>query len=240
MKDKIVQAREGLSGKRSICVLTGAGISAESGIPTFRGKDGLWKNYRAEELATPYAFEKNPKLVWEWYSWRREIISRASPNEGHYAIAKMENVFPDFLLITQNVDGLHAAAGSKKMVELHGNIWRVKCTICYYKGEDRNVSVKYPPLCPNCEGLLRPDVVWFGEPLSPSVLSTAFEAVSRCEVMLVVGTSAVVQPAASLAWKAISSGAFTIEVNIEPTGLSDRVDVSLRGRAGDILPLLIE
>ena len=224
-----------------LLVLTGAGISAESGIPTFRGKDGLWRSHRPEDLATPSAFERDPKTVWEWYDWRRGLIAAASPNPGHQVIARLEEIIPDFLLSTQNVDGLHRRAGSRRLQEIHGSIWTVRCTTCGWTAEDRRVPIQpLPPACPedSCGGLLRPGVVWFGEELPPDVIRSVFRAAESCQTVLVVGTSAVVQPAATLPLVARDHGAAIIEVNPEPTPLSEVADTVLRGPSGDLLPLV--
>jgi NAD-dependent deacetylase len=227
------------SAKR-LCVLTGAGISAESGIPTFRGPGGLWREYRAEDLATPEAFARDPKLVWEWYDWRRGLVAQAEPNAGHHALAQLESVVPEFTLITQNVDGLHRRAGNRKMLELHGNLWRTRCTRCGKEVDDTRVPLpEIPPTC-ECGALLRPAIVWFGEPLPPDVWHNAEEAARTADVLLVVGTSAVVYPAASLAPLAKASGARVIEINTGATPLSDLVDCSLRGAAGEVLPRLLQ
>lgn len=242
MTDDIARARDLLDHATSVAVLTGAGISAESGIPTFRDAlTGLWENFRPEELATPEAFEANPRLVWDWYAWRREIVAKAAPNEGHRALAELERQCRehevDFTLVTQNVDGLHREAGSRRVVELHGNIRRVKCF-------DRDHPVAaWPegegvPACPRCGSLLRPDVVWFGESLPPEALAAAFAAARTCDVFLCVGTSTVVEPAATLPFIALESGARVIEVNPQPTPLSARASISLRGSAAEILPQL--
>lgn len=223
-----------------VAVLTGAGISAESGIPTFRGEDGLWKRYRPEELATPEAFARDPALVWEWYDWRRQIIARSRPNPAHITLAEMEDFLPNFTLITQNVDGLHQAAGSRKVLELHGNIWRVRCVREGIVTENREVPLKeIPPRC-KCGALLRPDVVWFGEPLPQDVLEKAFKAAEECEIMLVIGTSAVVQPAASIPLAALRRGAVVMEINPHETPLSPYVTETMRGKAGETLPSLWE
>ena len=222
----------------SIAVLTGAGISAESGVPTFRGSGGLWRDYRAEDLATPHAFRREPEIVWEWYAWRRGLIGACRPNSAHLTLAKMEKHFDDLLLVTQNVDGLHGLAGSRKVVELHGNIWRLRCTRnCRPTWEDRRVPLpELPPRCPGCGSLARPDVVWFGEPMPTAPLESAYAAVRRCQLMLVVGTSAVVQPAASLPLLAKESGAYVVEINPQPTPLSSTVDEILRAPAAEALP----
>lgn len=229
---------EALASARSVAVLTGAGVSAESGVPTFRGADGLWRRYRAEELATPEAFARDPKLVWEWYDWRRQRIAGCRPNAAHQVLARLEGHYPDFLVITQNVDGLHQMAGSRRLVELHGNIWRLRCTDDGTRVEDRRVPLPLiPPTCP-CGALQRPDVVWFGEALPGEALRAASEAAGRCEIFLVLGTSALVQPAASLPLAARERGATVVEVNLEPTAISSRVDYTLCGPAGEVLPRL--
>ena len=222
---------------KRVAVLTGAGISAESGIPTFRGEEGLWKTYRAEELATLSAFIKDPRLIWEWYDWRRGIIGSKDFNPGHQVLASWEKLFPAFHVITQNIDGLHQKAGSYNILELHGNIWKLRCTEEETITEDHNTPLgEIPPHCPNCGALLRPHVVWFGESLNPSILQSAFALSSSCEVMFVVGTSAVVQPAASLPLSAADSGATVVEINPDPTPITPYADFSFRGKAGDILP----
>ncbi|MBN1138640.1 MAG: NAD-dependent deacylase [Anaerolineae bacterium] len=226
---------------RSVAVLTGAGVSAESGAPTFRGEDGLWRNYRAEDLATPGAFYRDPRLVWEWYDWRRSLIAGCRPNAAHHTLAQMERRFDDWTLITQNVDGLHQMAGSRNVVELHGNIWRMRCTReCQAPWEDRTVplltSSRILPTCTRCGGLARPDVVWFGESLPGDALAAALAAAQRCQVMLVVGTSTVVQPAASLPLVALRQGAYVVEINPQPTPLSDAVDEVIREPAALALP----
>jgi NAD-dependent deacetylase len=223
---------------RSVAVLTGAGISAESGVPTFRGEGGLWHNYRAEDLATPLAFRKNPQLVWEWYNWRRGLIGACQPNAAHWTLAEMERYFDEFVLITQNVDGLHHLAGSQQLVELHGSIWRMRCTrMCQSPWEDRAVPLpELPPHCPACGALARPDVVWFGESLPGEALNGAFVAAQSCHMMLVIGTSALVQPAASLPVVALQSGAYVVEINPQQTPLSNAVDKAIRQQAATALP----
>jgi len=224
-----------------IAVLTGAGISAESGIPTFRGKDGLWRQFRAEELATPQAFFRDPKLVWEWYDWRRGIIGAKEPHAGHRVLARWERYFPHFVLITQNVDGFHRRAGSQNVLELHGNIWEVRCTQEGTIVENTECPLrKMPPLCPACGAMLRPNVVWFGESLPSETLEEAYAASASCDVMFAIGTSAYVQPAASLPLLAAERGAKIIEVNPEPTPLSSTADLSFLAKAGEILPLINE
>jgi NAD-dependent deacetylase len=223
--------------KQPVVVLTGAGVSAESGIPTFRGAGGLWRDYRATDLATPQAFRRDPKLVWEFYDWRRQVIAPCQPNPAHETIAIMEQTLSDFCLVTQNIDGLHQKAGNRDILTLHGDIWRVRCTRCDYAGQNHEVPLsEIPPHCPQCNRLLRPDVVWFGETLPASVLEAAWTASQRATWMLVVGTSALVEPAASLPLLAKQNGATLIEVNPDSTPLSTYADEILRGPAGQVLP----
>jgi NAD-dependent deacetylase len=237
--EDIKRAAEMIRNAKRIAVLTGAGISSESGVPTFRGKDGLWRQFRAEDLATPEAFSRDPKLVWEWYNWRRGLIGKVEPNPAHTILAKWETVFPEFALITQNVDGLHVKAGSKNILELHGNIWKLRCTKEGTITENHATPLAdVPPRCPACGEMLRPHVVWFGESLDPSILHRVFALCSHCDVMLVIGTSAFVQPAASLPFYASDAGAKIIEINPEPTPLTSLVNLSLQGKAGEILPLI--
>jgi len=235
----ISSIRDRLVDASSVAVLTGAGISADSGIPTFRGKEGLWRSFRPEDLATPEAFRRDPRLVWEWYNWRREIIATKDPNAAHYALVEMEKRAASFHLITQNVDGLHAKAGSKNLIEIHGNIWKVRCTICGAVSENYDVPIEILPWCFNCNGLLRPHIVWFGEPLDPEDIRRCMEILSRCEIMLVIGTSGVVQPAASFVAMAKRGGAYVVEVNLEETPNSYLVDEVLIGRASEVVPMLI-
>ncbi len=222
-----------------VVVLTGAGISHESGIPTFRGPGGLWRNFRPEELATPQAFARNPQLVWEWYDWRRSLIGQAHPNPGHRALVTLEERVPDFTLITQNVDGLHRRAGSCQVLEVHGSIWEVRCTACGVVKEDHRVPIPIPPHCDTCGGLLRPNVVWFGEALDPKILEATQQALKHAQVMLVVGTSAVVQPAASFALWAQQCGAKLAEINPDPTPLTPHCDFVFEGKSGELLPRLV-
>jgi NAD-dependent deacetylase len=229
-----------LRGARAVAVLTGAGISAESGVPTFRdAQTGLWARFDPHELATPAAFARNPKLVWDWYAWRRLRAAEAQPNPGHRALVAMEARVPRFTLVTQNVDGLHARAGSRNLVELHGNIARVKCSrehTLVAKWEDDGEHV---PRCPRCGALLRPDVVWFEEALPAPAMAEADAAARECDLLLVVGTSAVVYPAAALPLTAREAGANVAEINPEPTPLTPLADFVLRSAAGVALPALV-
>jgi len=232
-RDALVELTRLVREARRPVVLTGAGVSAESGVPTFRGPDGLWKRHRPEDLATPEAFARDPALVWEWYNWRRQRIAPARPNPAHRWIAAYERANPEFLLITQNVDGLHRLAGSRRLVEVHGDLWMVRCTCCGREDEDRRVPLPVPPRCPECNGMLRPGVVWFGEPLPAEALSRSAEAVRKADLLLVVGTSAVVQPVAS--FPLLARGAVVVEINPAATPLTPFVDLSIRSAAGALL-----
>jgi NAD-dependent deacetylase len=225
---------------RKVVALTGAGVSAESGVPTFRdAQTGLWAQFKPEELATPRAFRKNPRLVWEWYEWRRQLVRDAKPNPAHLALAQMEARFSEFTLITQNVDGLHQRAGSRNVIEIHGNITRTKCFQEDIVVNEWKDTGDVPPKCPRCGGLLRPDVVWFEEPLPEGPAESAFNASRECDVFLCIGTSAVVYPAASLPLEALVNQATVIEINPEPTPLSPKASYILNGPAGMILPELL-
>ena len=232
------QARALVHKASSIAVLTGAGISAESGIPTFRGAGGLWKQFFPEDLATPQAFRRDPNVVWEWYDWRRGLIDQAAPNAGHLALADLERRVPSFVLVTQNVDGLHQKAGSRSVIEIHGSIWILRCSQCDRSWVDRSVPLPLVPHCA-CGAMARPGVVWFGEQLPQDAWLKAEKAAVSCDVFLVVGTSAAVYPAAGLAGTARSAGAKVIEVNVEKTAISHAVDFSTIGGAGEILPKLV-
>jgi NAD-dependent deacetylase len=233
------QARDWLAQANSVAILTGAGISAESGVPTFRGAGGLWKDYKPEDLATPEAFARDPRLVWEWYDSRRQAIAQAQPNAAHRALVEIEKRKPRFTLITQNVDGLHDLAGSGKILKLHGDIWRMLCTQCGANFPNRRAPLpKIPPHCA-CGGMARPGVVWFGEPLPEGMMKEAEHAVAAAQVFLVIGTSAVVYPAAGLIPYAKQAGARVIEINLEETAYSATVDCALQGLAGDLLPQLL-
>ena len=234
--DRIV---EKLRTARSVTVLTGAGVSAASGVPTFRGEEGLWKSYRAESLATPEAFAENPPLVWEWYQWRRQLIAKCEPNEAHDVLARWSRHFDDFTLITQNVDGLHERAGTQNVIRFHGSIWEVLCWSGCRESPDRWLNeivpfTELPPHCPYCDGLLRPGVVWFGEGISPEVLERSLNALS-CDVFLAIGTSSLVYPAASLSSAAKAEGATAIEINLESTPVSSQLDLSVQGPAETIM-----
>ena len=228
-----------MASANRIAALTGAGVSAESGVPTFRGAGGLWKNFRAEEVATPEAFAHDPKLVWEFYNDRRNRLTTVRPNPAHLALAELETLADQFVLITQNVDGLHRAAGSRRVLEIHGNIWTVRCTKCGRQWDKTGEPLDELPKCEECAGLLRPGVVWFGESLPPELWQQAEHAVQECDCLLVVGTSAQVHPAAGLAWIARNAGAQIIEVNLEPTPASEITTIGLYGKAGEVLPKLV-
>ena len=222
-----------------ITVVTGAGVSAASGIPTFRGAGGLWRSFRAEDLATPEAFGENPEMVWEWYAWRRELVAKARPNRAHEVLAAWSRRYPSFALITQNVDGLHERAGTENVIRFHGSLWEISCwdgcREAPSRWSDETVPfAQLPPRCPHCRGLARPGVVWFGEPIEPQVLAAAARAVD-CDVFLAVGTSALVHPAASLIAQAAARGAFTAEINPEATPASGSVDLVLAGPAEAVL-----
>jgi NAD-dependent deacetylase len=237
--DYLAAAAARLRGARNILALTGAGVSAESGVPTFRGAGGLWRQFRFEDLATPQAFARDPKLVWEWYAWRRDTIAALSPNAAHRALAAMERRFPGFQLATQNVDGLHAAAGSRRVLELHGSLWRLRCVACGKTVEDRRVPLPdLPPRCA-CGQLLRPAVTWFGEMLPQAAVEEAVAAARAADVVLVIGSSQLVYPAAGLPEIAQARGAFVIEVNTEDTPLTPSADAALRGTAADLVPVLV-
>jgi NAD-dependent deacetylase len=240
MDERLDQARALLSAARRVAVLTGAGISAESGIPTFRdAMTGLWSQFRPEDLATPDAFAANPKMVWEWYAWRRELVAKAAPNAGHAALAALERRTLHFALITQNVDGLHARAGSRNVIELHGNIMEDRCFAEGRVLAPADELPGTPPRCARCGAPVRPGVVWFGEALPAQALEDAFAEARGCDVFLSIGTSTVVEPAASLPFAALEAGAAVIEVNPARTPLSARATIVLAGAAGDVLPRLV-
>jgi NAD-dependent deacetylase len=228
----------------NIVALTGSGISVESGIPTFRdAQTGLWSRYDPHELATANAFRRNPKLVWEWYAWRRKIVNGAKPNSGHYALSAVQEFLHSqgacFTIITQNIDGLHQRAGCINLLELHGNINRMKCF-----DEDKPITSvpptnNIPPRCPNCGGLLRPDVVWFGESLPADTLQEAWEVTRSCDIFFSIGTSTVVEPAASLPYQALHQGSIVLEINPNQTLLTQYATMAIQGSAGQVIPELV-
>lgn len=223
-----------------VVAMTGAGISAESGVPTFRdAQTGLWSNFAPEDLATPEAFKRNPKLVWQWYAWRRELVAKAQPNAGHLALVELERRVPQFTLITQNVDGLHHRAGSRNVIELHGNITRTKCFEENVVVESWKETDETPPRCPRCGSWLRPDVVWFNEMLPEEAVGQAIAASRKCNIFLAIGTSNQVYPAASLPFEALDAGATVVEINPDQTPLTPKADIALRGASGLILPELV-
>ena len=228
---------------RRIVVFTGAGISAESGVPTFRASDGLWEGHRIEDVASPYGWQRNPRLVWEFYNARRANVAKVQPNPGHHALVRMEQTWGDrFTLVTQNVDGLHRVAGTRNLLEIHGSLYRTRCTGCTEVMDRGLEPLGDVPKC-HCGGLLRPDIVWFHEPLPEDVWEAAMTAAAECDVLLVVGTSAVVHPAASLvpiAKQSKSPGATVIEINLTRTDASQFADIGLYGPSGQVLPKLVE
>ena len=233
---------ERLGRRPRTTVLTGAGVSAASGVPTFRGEHGLWKSHHPAELATPEAFERDPALVWEWYDWRRQQIAACTPNRAHAVLAEWNRRDPTFTLVTQNVDGLHELAGTTDVVRFHGSIWEVRCwracAASPSRWRDDSVPLpSIPPTCPHCDGPLRPGVVWFGEGIDPAVIARS-ELATRCELFLTIGTSSLVYPAAGLVQQARRHGAFTVEINPEATPLSSGIDLVLRGKAEDVLDTL--
>lgn len=230
-----------LQQSRAVVVLTGAGISAESGVPTFRGNEGIWAKFRPEDLATMSAFIANAKLVWEWYNWRRELIRQVKPNPGHYALVELAKWFPSFTLVTQNVDGLHRQAGSESVLELHGNILHNKCADCNRPiGEGDDIDPAAIPTCQVCGGKVRPDVVWFGEQLPEETIEAAFEAAEAADLFFSIGTSALVHPAATLPVIAKRHGAVLVEVNPDETPLTPMADFYFPAKAGELLPQLVE
>ena len=229
-----------LRGARHVCVLTGAGVSAESGVPTFReAQSGLWAQYDPHELATPDAFERDPDLVWRWYRWRRELVAKVEPNPGHVALASLESLLPEFTLITQNVDGLHQRAGSRRVVEFHGNLFEDRCS-AEGKVVDSPVIADGDEVCPDCGARLRPGVVWFGEIIPDAAMAAAAAAVADCDVFFSVGTSALVWPAAGFAEAAHGNGAVVVEINPDETDLSDNCQFRLAAKSGELLPELVD
>ena len=241
IEDQIIdQVISLLRNSKFTVALTGAGISAESGVPTFRGKGGLWKQYNAAQLATPEAFHNNPKLVWDWYSWRINLIRDVKPNPAHVCLSKLESKSLLHAIITQNVDNLHQRAGSKNILELHGNIFRVKCVSCDYKASIEGAPDEIPPICPKCGALLRPDVVWFGEFLDVEILHKAYSLASKAKLMLVVGSSLLVSPASELPNITLKSGGKVVEINLDKTYLSPVATLSVRAKAGIFFKRLCE
>jgi len=235
----IERAVELLTPVRKLVVTTGAGMSKESGIPTFRdAPSALWANYNPEDLATPEGFRRDPALVWNWYVERRKMIGEAAPHPGHFAVAELEPMFGEFLVVTQNIDDLHRKAGSKNIVEVHGNIFRYKCFDNDHPVEKLPATKEVPPRC-HCGSMIRPDVVWFGEMLAQEDLDRAFAALSACEAVLVVGTSGIVYPAAGFPHAAKNLGATVVEVNPEETPITAVADVFVKAQAGEALPLLV-
>jgi NAD-dependent deacetylase len=243
MDSDLSRAEAAILAAERVCVLTGAGVSAESGVPTFRASDGLWEGHRIEEVATPFGFQRDPQLVWDFYNARRANVRTVKPNAGHFALVRLEERFGDrFTLVTQNVDGLHRAAGSKNLFEIHGSLYRTRCTGCFEVKERGLDALAKLPHC-ECGAMLRPDIVWFHEALPDGVWEAAQLAASECDVLLVVGTSAVVHPAASLipiAKRSKHPGATVIEVNLTPTEASHHADIGLYGPSGEVLPKLLE
>ncbi len=236
------QLTEQIIRRPRVTVLTGAGVSAASGIPTFRGPEGLWRRHRPEQLATPQAFGADPQLVWEWYAWRRERVAGCRPNRAHEVLAAWSRRLDAFRLVTQNVDGLHERAGTRDVIRFHGSLWEMQCwSGCAgapARWWDETVPFPHlPPRCPHCGGLARPGVVWFGESIDPRVLERSLAA-TACDLLLAIGTSAVVHPAAGLLHEARRHGALTAEINPDETPVSEVADLSVRGRAEEILDLL--
>lgn len=225
---------------RRVAVLTGSGVSAESGVPTFRGENGIWRKMKPEELASLSAFMRNPELVWDWYNYRKAVVTEVQPNPGHRALVAMEKYYGNFTLITQNVDDLHRRAGSENVLELHGNITRSYCLNC--RKQYSEVAVPESHQAPRCEcgGLIRPDVVWFGEMLPQREIKLAFDAARQCELFFSIGTTAEVQPAGFLPIEALQNGAYVVEINPDPTVISDQVHEWVRGKSGIVLPQLVE
>lgn len=243
LNQRIAEAARLLAAAKKLAVLTGAGVSAESGVPTFRGADGLWEGHRIEDVATPYAFRRNPTLVWRFYNQRRANLRSVRPNAGHDALVELERTHfggGRFTLITQNVDGLHRTAGTERLLELHGNLCRTRCASCAVVADRGLEPLDERPLCPDCGGWLRPDIVWFGEMLPERIWQEAALAAATCDVFAVVGTSAVVHPAAGLIGAAKQCGARVIEVNLAATEASALADVCLHAPSGEVLPQLVQ
>ena len=229
-----------LKSSNNVVAVCGAGISQESGVPTFRGKEGLWKKFKPGELANLNSFINNPKLVWEWYNYRKKLVSEVEPNPGHYALAEMENIFDNLFIITQNVDNLHQKAGSKNIVEIHGNMMKNRCLDCnkYYEDIPVNENIPDIPKC-SCGGLIRPDVVWFGESIPEKSFMKSYELLRECQLLFVIGTSGNVYPAASFPIIAKNNGAYLVEINIDKTMMSYMMNETLLGPSGEIMPQIV-
>ena len=241
IENEITKAYELVNEADKITVLSGAGISAESGIPTFRGDGGLWNNYRPEELATPKAFFENPEIVWQWYDWRRSLMKKAEPNAGHFALTELQRQKKDFNLITQNVDGLHQKAGTQDLIEIHGNLWEMRCTSCNRIEKSYEVPLPViPPKCSACGEMMRPNIVWFGEIIPIQIIDRCIIAIEECDLLLIVGTSGMVEPAASFGIMAKKKEIPVIELNLDHTPNTGLYDISIRAKSGEILPLLVE
>lgn len=224
----------------SLAVITGAGISSESGVPTFRGPGGLWKNHRAQDLATPEAFARNPQLVHDWYCWRREICAKARPNPAHEAVARLEKDYKEFLLITQNVDGLHRRAGNHKLIEIHGNIFKSYCTACqHHLDQNASPAIALPLDCSQCGGRMRPDIVWFGEGYNAAQVEMAFTFLKSADLVIVIGTSGMVPMPVYLAQHAAEAGARILDINPDFSAVTKIADLHLIGPAGLIMPKLL-
>ena len=240
-QELILNAKEIIENSKNITVLTGAGISAESGIPTFRGSDGMWKNLNPQDIATPEAYRNDPKLVWEWYDWRRRIIDKAAPNHGHLALAEIERQKDKFTLITQNIDGLHQVAGSQNIIELHGNIWETRCEQCGFISKNYEVPLpQLPPKCSKCSENARPNVVWFGEIIPMELIDAALLSIEEADLMMIIGTSGVVEPAASMGLLAKQSDKKVLEINLDETPNTSIYDISIQAKSGAVLPLFYD
>ena len=241
MEKEIAKAYEFMRGAEKVVVLTGAGISAESGIPTYRGDEGLWRNRSPQELATAESFSKNPELVWEWYDSRRAVMKQARPNAGHLAITALERKKRDFTLITQNIDGLHLVAGTRNVIELHGSIWEIRCVKCSRVEKNYQVPLpELPPMCGTCGEAMRPNTVWFEEMIPMERIDRSLLAIEECGLLVIVGTSGVVEPAASMGLIAKKSEKPVVEINLEVTPGTGLYDASILGKSGEVLPLLVE
>ncbi|NIP31428.1 MAG: NAD-dependent protein deacylase [Candidatus Dadabacteria bacterium] len=241
IENEISKAYELIQESEKITVLSGAGISAESGVPIFRGDGGLWNNYRPEELATPKAFFENPEIVWQWYDWRRSLMKKAEPNAGHYALTELQRQKEKFTLITQNVDGLHQKAGTQDLIEMHGNLWEIRCTKCGHIEKNYEVPLKeLPPMCDKCGELMRPNIVWFNEIIPMQVIDKCLLAIEDSDLFLIIGTSGIVEPAASFGILAKQNEKPVIELNLEQSPNTGLYDISIRAKSGEVLPLLVK